>query len=98
MEKNSSKIVGNRPVGWIRAIEPINTTLTASGIQCGLAHLRLAECSKAQTNGDRLWVDLSGAENPISVDLENGVAVKAFAPSWWPSDVVNNLPLLEPFK
>ncbi len=44
--------MGKRPIGWVRAVEPIT-----AGPRHGLAVLRLAEAAEALKAGDRLVVE-----------------------------------------
>uniref|UniRef100_A0A5K3FCI4 GCV_T domain-containing protein n=1 Tax=Mesocestoides corti TaxID=53468 RepID=A0A5K3FCI4_MESCO len=99
IEKESNKVVGQRPVGWVRAIEALPLPPTLSQTQHGLALLRLAECASAVACGDRLWVDTSGSSHvPVTAPSNCDVIVKPFVPSWWPQESKSNLPTIDPYQ
>ncbi|KAL5103283.1 hypothetical protein TcWFU_008203 [Taenia crassiceps] len=82
ISKGSSKIVGNRPVGWVRGQEDPSLFLTPIR-RYGLALLRLAECAAAITSGDKLVADISGTaqvSEAAQVDAAMTCFVQTFAP------------------
>ncbi|CDI98050.1 protein of unknown function DUF1279 [Echinococcus multilocularis] len=98
ISKEDNKVVGNRPVGWIRGQEDPSSISDPPIWQYGLALLRLAECAAAVASGDKLIVDVSEAAQ-VSGAAPAGVAmvcvVQPFAPSWWPEDIAVGLPRIQ---
>lgn len=98
ISKEDNKVVGNRPVGWIRGQEDPSSISDFPIRQYGLALLRLAECAAAVASDDKLIVDVSGAAQVLGA-APAGVAmvcvVQPFAPSWWPEDIAVGLPRIQ---
>ncbi|VDM32548.1 unnamed protein product [Hydatigera taeniaeformis] len=100
VSKADNKVVGSRPVGWVRGQEDPSPVLVPPFQHYGLALLRLAECAAAVTSGDRLVVAVSETaqvSEAAPIDLSMTYIVRPFAPSWWPEDIAIGLPRIQPF-
>lgn len=98
VSKDNNKIVGNRPVGWVRGQEDPSPALVPPIRQYGLALLRLAECAAAIASGDKLVADLSGTAHvpeATPADVAKVCILQPFAPSWWPEDIAIGLPRIQ---
>ncbi|VDK36632.1 unnamed protein product [Taenia asiatica] len=98
VSKNNNKVVGNRPVGWIRGQEDPSSVRTPSIRQYGLALLRLAECAAAVASGDKLVANIPGTaqvSEAAPVDMAMVCIVQPFAPLWWPEDIAIGLPRIQ---
>eukprot|EP00108_Taenia_solium_P002373 TsM_000775000 transcript=TsM_000775000 gene=TsM_000775000 len=98
VSKNNNKVVGNRPVGWIRGQEDPSSVRTPSIRQYGLALLRLAECAAAVASGDKLVANISGTaqvSEAAPVDIAMVCIVQPFAPFWWPEDIAIGFPRIQ---
>ncbi|KAL7056189.1 hypothetical protein AAHC03_020713 [Spirometra sp. Aus1] len=92
----TGKRQGQRPIGWLRGVAR-RTVTDSHDQQLGIALLRLSETADSIKSGDLLWcrpntTDPLPDEATEVENLEEGVILRPFAPSWWPKDIAPDLP------